>query len=417
MVWGGRPKRRVRRPSDFVLRPPPAASALGLVLLLGLVTVRLMVDRVMSWCPDTLRFQRRVQSNGDRLLGCADAAGYSGVVTAWSLRGQRVSTTEFKMNKPHGEFVELFPEGSPKVKGHFTNGEVSGSWVYLDAHGTKMREETYADGTLQSETDYWSVGGVSRTGKYSKGERDGLWRSFEPDGTPTTCENWLRPAPGVDGLSGRSDHDGGGDRYARVFRRVRAALRWPAGGVVERPGSSSWAPTPLQKESSCTRRPVTGPSCAGSKSPTERTARSLQPCRLRRSRWPRSQPHEVDLSGCPVHSPGSPQRCAPRGAGCGTFEVERWQVPDGPAVEFAKRPGGQAALAIVFHSGTVTDDGRGITRLVQLLMVQNSVRHPYGALATRLWSVGGKLSLQTGLRETSQSSPRPRRTSTISPPS
>jgi hypothetical protein len=82
------------------------------------------------------------------------------------------------------------------------------------------------------------------------------------------------------------------------------------------------------------------------------------------------------------------------------FSVDRWTTaPDAPSVVLAQRATPDAAMAIVFHTGTVTDAGTGLTRITQHVLLEDDSRHPYDQFAASVWSAGGSISLRTGRRE------------------
>lgn len=86
-------------------------------------------------------------------------------------------------------------------------------------------------------------------------------------------------------------------------------------------------------------------------------------------------------------------------ASASPFELERFEVPGGPRVVFARRSGRLATLVVRFDVGSVDDGGSaGLTRLAQHALLSANAALDYPSFGLAVLSSAGTLRLETGLR-------------------
>ena len=109
-----------------------------------------------------------------------------------------------------GDYREYYPDGQLFVEGSFSNGRQNGVWTYYHQNGKVNRKATYkdgqtdgswevyrADGTLAAKRAFsdgqrdreWIVYDASgerpiREEHYVRGKRDGVWKTWFPNGEP-----------------------------------------------------------------------------------------------------------------------------------------------------------------------------------------------------------------------------------------
>ncbi|MDR2981733.1 MAG: toxin-antitoxin system YwqK family antitoxin [Puniceicoccales bacterium] len=68
------------------------------------------------------------------------------IVHVMSTNGSYTTTTDYKNGKKDGEYLEKYTNGNLKTKGQYANDNKNGFWVYGNAKGELLKEETFENG-------------------------------------------------------------------------------------------------------------------------------------------------------------------------------------------------------------------------------------------------------------------------------
>lgn len=90
------------------------------------------------------------------------------------------------------------------------------------------------------------------------------------------------------------------------------------------------------------------------------------------------------------------------GPAAASSELEKFDVPNGPRVVLARRPGRLATLIVRFDTGSVDDGGQaGLTRLAQHALLSANASLDFVRYGLSLLAASGSLHMETGLRSCS----------------
>lgn len=82
-----------------------------------------------------------------------------------------------------GEYLELYKNDLPKIRGHKVNGVREGKWEGWHFTGAKASEGFYVNGKEDGVyTVYFDNGKVRYKGKYKMGVKVGSWRFYTEEG-------------------------------------------------------------------------------------------------------------------------------------------------------------------------------------------------------------------------------------------
>lgn len=82
-----------------------------------------------------------------------------------------------------GEYIELYKNGLPKMRGQKVNGVRQGKWQSWHPNGAKASEVSYVDGKENGKyIVYHDNGQIRHTGRYSMGEKVDKWKFYSEEG-------------------------------------------------------------------------------------------------------------------------------------------------------------------------------------------------------------------------------------------
>lgn len=83
-----------------------------------------------------------------------------------------------------GEYLELYQNNLPKLRGQKVNGVRQGNWISWHPTGAKASEGFYIDGKLEGfYTVYFDNGKVRHKGYYKNDQKHGNWKFYYQDGS------------------------------------------------------------------------------------------------------------------------------------------------------------------------------------------------------------------------------------------
>ena len=91
----------------------------------------------------------------------------------------------------HGPYEEYWPNGVPRTRGSYRNGEREGIWHEWSRQNIRMSTAEYEGGKLDGIFRKWRVNGYPEvTGTYNNGKRTGKWTFFNADGSVARTEDY-----------------------------------------------------------------------------------------------------------------------------------------------------------------------------------------------------------------------------------
>ena len=97
-----------------------------------------------------------------------------------------IPITEKEPDNYTGEYLELYKNDLPKIRGHKVEGVRQGKWEGWHFTGAKASEGTYIDGKEDGVyTVYYDNGKIRYKGRYEMGTKTGSWKSYSEEGKLT----------------------------------------------------------------------------------------------------------------------------------------------------------------------------------------------------------------------------------------
>ncbi|MBI1266961.1 MAG: hypothetical protein GC193_05960 [Cryomorphaceae bacterium] len=87
-------------------------------------------------------------------------------------------------------FQEWYKSGGVGANGRYLNKRRQGEWARFDIYGDTLSVENYQLGLKEGEFRDYLLSEKLRSGKYRKGARNGIWRSYNMSGLPTFEEKY-----------------------------------------------------------------------------------------------------------------------------------------------------------------------------------------------------------------------------------
>jgi len=112
----------------------------------------------------------------------------------YSLAGKVEQTGSYNNGRPDGIWQWFYEDNTVLREEEYFQGKRDGAFTEYSMTGEIITQGQYSDGEKNAEWKYKS-GDNSEEGKYILGLRDGVWKSYYPDGKLKSKGNWVQGNP------------------------------------------------------------------------------------------------------------------------------------------------------------------------------------------------------------------------------
>ncbi len=108
----------------------------------------------------------------------------TGTRKVWYCDGKPSLVEHFTRGMQDSTYTSWFHSGGVSIQGQYVYGEKAGDWKYYALDGHIRQRETYVRGNLNGDQNqYYSNGKLEHVTPYRDGRKEGVAKSFDPDGT------------------------------------------------------------------------------------------------------------------------------------------------------------------------------------------------------------------------------------------
>lgn len=108
---------------------------------------------------------------------------FNGIAVTFYKNGQLQNKTTFSKGLKEGESTEWFPNGKLRWKYYYTKGKSQKEYVEYYENGSLKYQIEQKDGNDHGDySNFFSNGQKNEVGKSFKGQRVGLWKTFNKNG-------------------------------------------------------------------------------------------------------------------------------------------------------------------------------------------------------------------------------------------